>query len=116
MEGFKRQHSTKFQALASGKDNIPPNFKLSPVAMIPHKSRAFRGILDLSFQLRHANPAFKSVNENTTKTSNHHSMTQLGSALKRIIATMATVKEPTNSSYFPNWTSKTGFEEWWSVH
>ena len=33
------------------KNNIPKNLKISPVAVIPHKSRAFHCILDLSFQL-----------------------------------------------------------------
>ena len=31
------------------KDNIPTKLKTSPVAMIPHKSKAYRCILDLSF-------------------------------------------------------------------
>ena len=29
------------------KDNPPPQLKISPLAMVPHKSRAFRAILDL---------------------------------------------------------------------
>ena len=33
--------------------NTPEKFKISPVAMIPHKSREFRTILDLSFRLKH---------------------------------------------------------------
>ena len=33
--------------------NLPENLKISPVAMIPHKSRSYCTILDLSFQLRH---------------------------------------------------------------
>ena len=31
------------------KQNIPKNLKISPIAMIPHKSRDYRSILDLSF-------------------------------------------------------------------
>jgi hypothetical protein len=34
------------------KDDIPPNLKISPIAMIPHKSRDYRAILDLSFQIQ----------------------------------------------------------------
>ena len=34
------------------KDRLPENLKISPVAMIPHKSRQFRCILDLSFCLK----------------------------------------------------------------
>jgi len=30
------------------KDNPPPQLKISPLAMIPHKSRKYRAILDLS--------------------------------------------------------------------
>ena len=32
-------------------DNPPPQLKISPIAAIPHKSKAFRSILDLSFHL-----------------------------------------------------------------
>ena len=34
------------------KDDPPPNLKVSPIAAIPHKTRQFRAILDLSFVLR----------------------------------------------------------------
>ena len=34
------------------KDNCPHQLKVSPVAAIPHKSQAYRSILDLSFALR----------------------------------------------------------------
>ena len=33
------------------KKNPPNQLKISPIAAIPHKSKAFRSILDLSFQL-----------------------------------------------------------------
>jgi len=91
------------------KNDIPPNFRLSPVAMIPHKSRAFRGILDLSFQLRHADTKFASVNANTTTTSNHKSMAQLGSALKRIIATVADGQRKNKKIFFSKLDIKDGF-------
>ena len=35
------------------KSNFPKSLKISPVAMVPHKSRKFRTILNLSFKLRH---------------------------------------------------------------
>ena len=35
------------------KQNLPPKLKISPVAMVPHKSRTFQTILDLFFSLRH---------------------------------------------------------------
>ena len=34
------------------KDNPPKELKISPIAAIPHKSKAYRSILDLSFHLR----------------------------------------------------------------
>jgi hypothetical protein len=72
------------------KNNIPPKLKISPLAMIPQKSRNFRGILDLSFKLKSKNKTTaKSVNEVTIKITHQESMVQLGSALKRIIATLA---------------------------
>ncbi len=33
------------------KNNPPPQLKISPIVAIPHKSKAFRSILDLSFSL-----------------------------------------------------------------
>ena len=50
------------------KHNLPPKLKLSPVAMVPHQSRTFRVILDLSFQLRSVHHPHPSVND-TTKCS-----------------------------------------------
>ncbi len=46
------QNFARVQKWGELKKNLPPTLKLSPVAMIPHKSRAFRCILDLSFPLR----------------------------------------------------------------
>ena len=67
------------------KDNIPTKLKKFPVAMIPHKSKAYRFILDLSFTLFHRGIRFASVNENTNKKSRPEAMVQLSQALKRII-------------------------------
>jgi hypothetical protein len=71
------------------KNNIPPQLKISPVAMIPHKSKKYRCILDLSFTLFHKGIAYKSVNDTTAKCAPQQSMSQLGLCLKRIIALMA---------------------------
>ena len=70
-------------------NDIPENFKLSPLAMIAHKSRLFRCILDLSFRIyfqRHQGP---SVNHSTTLLAPQKAMAQLGSCIQRIIATLA---------------------------
>jgi hypothetical protein len=72
------------------KHDIPTNLKISPVAMIPHKSRKFRCILDLSYQLRHKGRLLPSVNSATVKIAPQQAMANLGDTLKRIVTTMAT--------------------------
>jgi hypothetical protein len=79
------------------KKNLPKNLKISPVACIPHKSKKYRVILDLSFKLRLHKKDLPSVNETTEKKAPQESMVQLGNCVKRIIATMAenyNTKEP----------------------
>ena len=50
------------------KDNPPPKLKISPLALVPRKSRKFRAILDLSFRLRlKSGDVAPSVNENSEK-------------------------------------------------
>ena len=71
------------------KNNMPKKLKISPVAMIPHKSKQFRCILDLSATLHHRGNKYLSVNDTTNKLSLAELMVQLGQSLKRIIATMA---------------------------
>ena len=71
------------------KNNFPINLKISPLAMIPHKSRNYRCILDLSFQLKLDRQLQTSVNNNTTCKAPQKSMAQLGTVLKRIIYAMA---------------------------
>jgi hypothetical protein len=71
------------------KTNIPPNLKISPIAMIPHKSRDYRSILDLSFQIRMKGKLQPSVNQTTNKLAPQKAMAGLGRALQRIIQTLA---------------------------
>jgi hypothetical protein len=50
------------------KDNLPPELKISPIAATPHKAKAFRSILDLSFNLRLKNcSTVPSVNDTLEK-------------------------------------------------
>jgi hypothetical protein len=50
------------------KHDPPPQLKISPIAAIPHQSKAFRSFLDLSFRLRLRNGGFlDSVNNSTIK-------------------------------------------------
>jgi hypothetical protein len=68
------------------KDNHPCQLKVSPMAAIPHKSRAYRSILDLSFALRlEDGGVVKSVNDTTEKLAPRGAIDQLGHSLKRII-------------------------------
>ena len=91
------------------KHNIPKKTKLSPIAMIPHKSRAYRGILDLSFHLWAMLEKYKSVNEMTTKLAKQEAMDQLGSALKRIIAALADAQASDRTFIFSKLDIKDGF-------
>jgi len=71
------------------KNNMPVNLKISPVAMIPHASKPYRCILDLSFSLKAHGKQYQSVNDATTPLAPPAAMSQLGQALRRIIITMA---------------------------
>ena len=65
------------------------HLKISPIAMVPHKSRKYRAILDLSFSLKVFGMEIPSVNENTTFTAPQHSMQELGNVLPRLIESVA---------------------------
>jgi hypothetical protein len=71
------------------KNDIPKNLKISPVAMIPHKSKKYRCILDLSFTLHEKGLVHSSVNATTNKKAPPQAMSQLGLCLSRLIANMA---------------------------
>src|SRR5210317_324979 len=76
------------------KDNLPPELKLSPLALVPHKSRKFRAILDLSFRLRLESGAVApSVNETSEKVAPQAACEQLGHVLNRIIHAFAEADE-----------------------
>ena len=91
------------------KNNIPPKLKISPIAMIPHKTRQFRAILDLSFKLSHKGKFLPSVNEMTNKKAYAQSMDQLGITVKRIISTMAKYKNDDQPFMFTKLDIKDGF-------
>ena len=102
--------------------NPPPELKISPVALIPHKSRDYRAILDLSFSLRlESGDSIPSVNEASQKTAPRGAIDQMGHALKRIIYAMAEADLAGNEKVFmAKWDIKDGFwrldcrdgEEW----
>ena len=69
--------------------NMPETLKISPVAMIPHKSRDFQTILDLSFKLKINGTEMPSVNKGTVLTAPQHSMNELGRVVECMIVLMA---------------------------
>ena len=102
------------------KHDFPKQLKVSPVAMVPHKSRKWRAILDLSFRLRlRSGEVVPSVNENTEKTAPQGALDQLGHSLDRIIHAFAQAG-PEDKVFMAKWDVKDGFwrldceegEEW----
>ena len=62
--------------------------------MIPHKSRLYRAILDLSYKLKLTpEEVLKSVNESTTKMAPRGAIGQRGHSLSRIIHAFAEVDD-----------------------
>ena len=91
------------------KDNPPPQLKISPIATIPHKSKAFRSILDLSFSLHLKNGGIlESVNHSTIKMAPRGALDQLGQALSRIIHAFAKADEDAKI-FMAKWDIKDGF-------
>ena len=76
------------------KNDPSKQMKVSPLAMIPHKSRGFRVILDLSFRLKLKKGGYlASVNEETTLEAPAGAIDQLGHSLSRIIHAFAEADE-----------------------
>ncbi len=67
-------------------DNPPAQLKILPIATIPHKSKAFCSILDLSFRLQLKHGGFLNpMNNATVKLAPQGALDQLGHTLSRII-------------------------------
>ena len=88
------------------------NLKISPVSMIPHKSRAFRTILDILFQLQHLGKLMESLNLATTKQAPDKSMVQLGKYVQRLIALLANNYDPVQPFLFSRLDIK---DEFWRL-
>jgi hypothetical protein len=121
-EATKKVRTNQAQIVAwdNIKDNPPPQLKISPIAAIPHKSKAYRSILDLSFQLRLENRGVRAaVNDTTTKTAPKGAIDQIRECLSRIIHAFAEA-DPTAKIFMAKWDIKDGFwqmdcangEEW----
>ncbi len=91
------------------KDNPPPQMKVSPIAAIPHKSKAFRSILNLLFLL-HLRDGTKLpvVNDSTTKTALSRGINQLGHLLQRVIHAFAEA-DKNDKIFMAKWDIKDGF-------
>ena len=74
--------------------------KKYPLAMVPHKSRKLRAILDLSFGIRVFGVEIPSVNEATNIMAPQHSMDNLGSVLPRLIAAVVAAPEDEGGMFF----------------
>ncbi|EJK43806.1 hypothetical protein THAOC_37711 [Thalassiosira oceanica] len=60
------------------KDEVPEELKISPISQIPHKSRAFRTILDLSYALRYGKTkVVPSVNSTSRPTAPEAATSQM---------------------------------------
>ena len=71
------------------KDKVSQKLKISPGAMIPHKSKPYRCIIDILFTLFNKEVNLASVNNKTKNLERPENMDQLGLVLKRMIHTMA---------------------------
>jgi hypothetical protein len=101
------------------KDDPPPQLKISPISMVPHKSCHFRTILDLSFAIRlQSGELHTSVNPSTEKLAPQGAISQLGHSLGRIIHAFASTSD--EKVFTAKWDIKDGFwhldcaqgEEW----
>ena len=79
------------------------------MAMIPHKSRSFWTILDLSFHLRYKGKLLESVNSATNKLAPAEAMVQLGNCVQQLVATMAENYDPNQPFKFAKLDIKDGF-------
>ncbi len=72
------------------KNNPPKELKILPIAAIPHKSKDFCSILDLSFHLHLATGrVLASTNDTTKKTAPAGAIDQIGKCLSCVIHAFA---------------------------
>ena len=92
-----------------GKRNFPTKMKVSIIAAISHKSKAFRLILDLSFTFKLTpHGRVPSVNENSEKTSPGGAIEQIGHVLLGLVHAFAEALDCENI-FQENGISRIGF-------
>jgi hypothetical protein len=95
------------------KHNPPPELKISPISMIPHKSRRFRTILDLSFSIRlEDGTRVPAVNDMSIKTAPQGAIDRFGHLLSRIIHAFVSTSAD-EKILMEKWDIKDGF---WRLH
>jgi hypothetical protein len=91
------------------KDNPPVELKISPIAVIPHKSKLFCSILDLLFHLRLKQGGILTlVNSTSIKNPPKGTIDQLSHSLTRIIHAFAEAEEDARI-FMAKWDIKDGF-------
>ena len=106
------------------KQNPPSNLKFSMLAMIPHKIRKYRAILDLSFALKGVGWDVPSLNKVTKETAPAEALEQVGTVMPCIIKAFTTFPLSEDPIHFSKLNIKYGFwrmvfavgEEWNFTH
>ncbi len=102
------------------KEDPPRQLKISPIAAIPHNSKVYRSLLNLSFWLCLTNGGVQaSVNNTMEKTAPKGAIDQIRECLSRIVHAFAET-DPTAKIFMAKWDIKDGFwrmdcaegEEW----
>ena len=88
---------------------LPEKLKISPVAMIPHKSRSYHTILDLSFHILHRGAMMQLVNSATVKQSLSEAIIQQRQCVQRLIATLTDNYDDNTPFKFEKMDIKYGF-------
>jgi hypothetical protein len=92
------------------RNNIPPNLKVSPIVAVPHKSRLYRMILDLSYQIKINGKKLQLVNDTSNKSlAPQHAMYELGNVIPRLIWAMATSNDNITPFLFTKVDLKDGY-------
>jgi hypothetical protein len=90
------------------RNDIPPNLKVSPIAAVPHKSRLYRMILDLSYQIKINGKKLQSVNDTSDKSlAPQHAMYELGNVIHDSFGQCQCPTTTSPRSCSPKSTSKT---------
>ena len=106
---FEASNKERLVCYKNFKGDLPTKMKVSPIVEIPHKSKSFRSILDLSFSLKLTlHGSVPSVNENSEKTAPGGAIDQIGHVLLRLIRALA--EAPDGAKIFQEkWDIKDGF-------